>query len=297
MKFAVFFISLIFITANFSCKKSDVGGFIQLSPANGSSTVSTSQVFSCTAVSGAVSYTFSFTDGSGTFSKTSTTDTISVPILKPCDTYTWTVTATMADASTVSINPSWIFTTVSNSSMPCLQTPANSSLNICVNPQFTWTPVSGVSSYNLVIASDPAFLGIVFNNTMPNNYYTITSGLSANTQYYWQVSPSGSSSYSAVFTFTTVAPPVQYAPANNVTGISRSPTFFWSSGTCTNNYSVDISTFANFSSTVTTAQVTGTSYSIPPTSPLSAYTTYYWRVRVNDYVANSTVSSFTTGLN
>ena len=280
-----------------SCKKNDGRGFIQLLPSNGSSNVGGSQAFSCTPVNGAVSYTFSFSDGGGTFSKTSVTDTIFIQNLKPCDTYTWTVTANLANGNTVTCNPSWIFTTVSNSALPCLQTPTNSSQNVCVYPQFSWTPVSGVNYYDLVIATDPNFYSIVFNNTVSNNYYSLSSALSTNTQYYWEVSPGTSSLFSATYTFTTVAPPVLSYPTNNATSISRSPTLSWSSSTCTNNYSIDVATAANFTNMVTTAQVIGTSYSIPSTAPLAAYTTYYWRVRVNDYVANSTASSFTTGLN
>lgn len=285
--------SLLALTTIYSCKKNDAG-FVQTSPANGGSNIGSSTTLSCTTVSGAISYIFTLTDGSDSIVKTVSTDTVSVSHLSPCDTYTWAVTAKMADGSSVTTAPSWTFTTAPQSNVACLSFPGTGSTGVCLTPTFNWTAIPGVSSYYLSISTSPASLygGGIF---VSGNSYTInTSSLSPGTQYYWCVSGYPSLPYSETYTFTTVGGPVLQSPANLTTASTRTPSFSWSSNSCTSNYTFDISTVNNFTSNTQSTQVSGSSFSI--TSPLTAYTTYYWRVRVNDYTATSSTFSFTTGL-
>jgi hypothetical protein len=276
-----------------SCKK-DNGSFIQLYPANGSLNLSTTQTFGCTSYSGAVSYTFSLNDGSATITKTSTTDTVTISNLSSCDSYNWTVTATKADGSNVTIAPSWTCATGGGNNTPCLQAPANNSTGICIAPQFAWTPVAGVSTYNLTIANDSYMQNVVYGINISADNYTISNSiLVPNAQYYWQVAASGYTS--AVYSFTTVGPPLLSSPTNSAIGVSRATTLSWSAVPCVNSYTVDVSTTSNFGSTVLSQQSTGSSFTVPA-GQLSAYTIYYWRVRVNDYTSNSPTWSFTTGL-
>ena len=286
-------ISIILLAGLDSCKK-DNGAFVQLSPGNGNNNVASSPTLSCTPVSGALSYVFSLTDGAGTISKTVSTDTVTFWSLSPCDNYTWAVTANKADGSSVTTSPSWVFTTAPINNVPCLSSPASGSTDICINPTFNWSTVSA-SAYYLEVGSDAAFRNVVFGHSVSSGNYTFgTSYLSPGTQYFWHVSAGGA--YSATYTFTTVAVPSLQSPDNHATSASRSPSFSWSSTSCTSDYTLDISTASNFSSNLQSVQVSGSSYSISQSAQLTAFTTYFWRVRVNSYTAISPTFTFTTGL-
>lgn len=290
---ALAFCSFLLLTTIYSCKKNDPG-FVQTSPANGASNVGATQVLACTSVSGAVSYAFTYKDGAGSYSKTSTSDTTTIQNLKPCNNYTWSVTATKADGSTVTTQPDWVFTTSANALVPCLSSPGNKGIDICLNPELSWSTVSGSAAYDVEIATDAYFNNVVYHNTVPADHYTLpVTALSPGTQYYWHVA-AATGLYSATYTFTTVGSPTLSSPDNHSASNSRTPSLSWSSNTCTSDYTIDISTSNTFGSFVVSQQVTGSSFTV--SSPLSAYTTYYWRVRVNSYSATSPVWSFSTGL-
>jgi|GEM_PF-3794615 len=297
IKTPVLLFAILIIAATSACKR-DTGNVLNISqvyPANGSSNIPTTQTFTCTPVAGAVSYAFYFNDANGSFGDTSSVDSVTIHNLKPCDTYIWIAIATKADGSTVATN-NWNFTVSSGNAASCLLLPANNSSNVCLPPTFTWTPIAGASSYNLMVATDYTFYNIIYSNAVSGTSYTISSSLvSANTNYYWQVAAAGSNLYSAVGSFTTIAPPGLISPSNGSTGVSRSPTFTWASGPCGTTYNLDICPLSTFSGSVTTEQVSDTTYTLSSGTPLAAYSTFYWRVRINGSSASG-VSSFTTGL-
>jgi hypothetical protein len=292
---SAFTLTLSLLILSSACKKSTGTNppISQISPANNSVNVSTSQTFTCTPVSGAVSYAFYFNDANTSFSATSATDSVTVPNLSPCDTYTWIVTATKADGSTVATN-NWQFTVIGSNLAPCLLQPTNNSTNICVTPSLSWTAIPGTTAYTLYISDNSGFSRSI--NVSATYYNMPASTLSANDQYFWRVTALGTYTFSPTYTFSTVPPPALSSPANAATALSRTPTFVWSSSGCASSYSIDISTVSDFSSIFKTEQTSNTSYTLPTSSTLSAYTTYYWRVRVNDYTSSSGVFSLTTGL-
>jgi hypothetical protein len=96
-------------------------------------------------------------------------------------------------------------------------------------------------------------------------------------------------------------PPNSLAPGNVIPAAAapahtRRPTYTWDTVLGATNYTIQVSKFSNFTSTVMNVTTTGSSYI--HTADLAANTVYYWRVRANG--ANgpspySAVRAFTTG--
>lgn len=72
---------------------------------------------------------------------------------------------------------------------PTLTAPAANSLRALPRPNFQWTAISSVSSYDLQVSTDPTFAtNLVIDQTgLINNAYTSTVALTQNTRYYWRV--------------------------------------------------------------------------------------------------------------
>ncbi len=99
------------------------------------------------------------------------------------------------------------------------------------SPTFTWSGVSGATTYRLMVATAAAALptdpassscsGCVINATPPTNYYIPSTPLAAATTYYWQVlgrSETRTGTWSTRTSFTTAA-----TGAVTITGVSPSP--------------------------------------------------------------------------
>ncbi len=112
------------------------------------------------------------------------------------------------------------FVTLSALPSPTLLTPANGSAGISMTPTFSWTSVSGASSYRILVATNPSALptdpssstcgiGCVLSASPPGATYTPSSGtFSGGTTYYWEVSATGSGlngNWSGIFSFSTAS--------------------------------------------------------------------------------------------
>jgi hypothetical protein len=89
--------------------------------------------------------------------------------------------------------------------------------------------------------------------------------------------------------------PVLTSPVTSSTGVITNPTFSWNTANFASTYQLQVSTSTTFLSTVLDqSNITGTSYTL---NGLLPNTTYYWRVRSNNYVGTSgwsNIWSFTT---
>ena len=111
--------------------------------------------------------------------------------------------------------------------------------------------------------------------------------------------PSGTPNLLLYTTFTTTpvtipSAPALSAPSNGATGVSTTPTLSWSASTGAANYTVQVSTDPNFSSTLVNATTASSTYAA---TGLAGNTTYYWRVNAQNSAGTSTWSqvwSFTT---
>jgi len=93
---------------------------------------------------------------------------------------------------------------------PNLTSPPNGAFNQPVQPVFTWDPAVQAATYDIQIATDPAFTNIVSQATdLAVPTYTPPSPLTPNTSHYWHVhavNGCGIGAYSTTFSFTTTAP-------------------------------------------------------------------------------------------
>ena len=93
-----------------------------------------------------------------------------------------------------------------------LNAPANSATDVALRPVFSWTASAQAQSYVVEGSLSPSFATLLFTGTVAGggNSFQPTVALPANAQIYWRmrgVNPCGSSSNSAVFSFTTVPGP------------------------------------------------------------------------------------------
>ncbi|HSH04398.1 MAG TPA: zinc-dependent metalloprotease family protein, partial [Anaerolineae bacterium] len=84
-----------------------------------------------------------------------------------------------------------------------LLTPANMTTDVPITPTFSWTPISGATSYDIDIATDPDFNYIIDSaNVITTSYTSPTLGPGAT--YYWRVRPVNSCLSSYTYgSFTT----------------------------------------------------------------------------------------------
>ena len=148
--------------------------------------------------------------------------------------YTIGVTGTsgsLSHSASVTLNVSTALTAA-----PTLTAPANGSTGIATMPTFTWGAVTGAASYDIQVASDPAFATIVASATgLTTTSYMPSSALTGSTAYYWRVravNGCGVGAYSALAAFVTtsggtstvcVSPNVSI-PDNNTAGVDSSQT-------------------------------------------------------------------------
>lgn len=89
---------------------------------------------------------------------------------------------------------------------PTLSSPTDATVGVSTSPTLVWNPSKGASTYHLQVSTDALFSTLIFEDSTLTGTSQALSGLSNSTLYLWRVSAkndSGTSSYSAPFTFTT----------------------------------------------------------------------------------------------
>jgi hypothetical protein len=91
---------------------------------------------------------------------------------------------------------------------PTLSLPLTGAIGLPLKPAFSWSAISGATTYTLQVSKVPTFATLAVNKTItaPATTYTPTVNLTANTLYYWRVrvnGPYGPGMWSTTFTFTT----------------------------------------------------------------------------------------------
>jgi hypothetical protein len=186
---------------------------------------------------------------------------------------------------------------------PALASPSNGATGVSTAPTLTWNVSGGATSYQLQVSTNSSFSSTVVNQSgITGTSYGLT-GLSNSTVYYWRVNAtnaSGTSSYSAAWSFTTAGlssppAPTLSSPSSGSTGVATNPTLSWNASTGATSYRLQVSTSAGFAvSVVNQSGITGTSYNV---TGLSNGTLYYWRVNATNAGGTSAYSTswnFTT---
>jgi hypothetical protein len=96
-------------------------------------------------------------------------------------------------------------------STPILASPANNATNQTASPFLKWYKAQYAVTYQLQVATDQNFTTMIFNDSTLTDSVKQVFGLSLNTTYYWRVKAKnavGSSAFSSVWNFKTVAQPV-----------------------------------------------------------------------------------------
>ena len=153
---------------------------------------------------------------------------------------------------------------------------------------FSWTASAGATSYNIQYR-------VVGTTTWSTGTSTTTSfnasGLTASTNYEWQVQTvcaSGSSAFTASATFTTAAVAICNAPTGLATSAitTSSATFGWTAAAGANSYNIQYRVVGT--TTWSTGNSTTTSFNA---SGLTASTNYEWQAQT---VCSSGSSAFTS---
>jgi hypothetical protein len=80
-----------------------------------------------------------------------------------------------------------------------------------------WTPVGYVNTYDLEVASDPAFTSLIVNQSQMTDAFFTLDSVAGNSDYYWRVRArnlSGTSNWTETQMFSTVAPFVEMTVPN-----------------------------------------------------------------------------------
>ncbi len=122
--------------------------------------------------------------------------------------------ATITVSATSTTGPKAVQLTLNLATIPAAQptltAPANGALNVPVPAALSWSAVPQAGSYAVQIATDAGFTNIVEQASGLASPAYSASAINTNTQYYWRVQATnacGTSNYSAVYNFRTVAAP------------------------------------------------------------------------------------------
>lgn len=135
-----------------------------------------------------------------------------------------------------------------------------------------------------------------YQQTIPSSLQILNCVKFVNSSTGWAVGNSGTIFKTTDCGLALPPAPVLIAPVNGATGVSLTPTLYWSLVPDANNYTVQVSQSSAFTTVVDSATLIGDYYTIP-SGKLSPLTTYYWRVRAWNslgYSPYSSVWNFTT---
>lgn len=191
---------------------------------------------------------------------------------------------------------------------PALTAPSSDTTALELRPRFDWEDVPGASGYTIQISKNSTFTSLVgsYSTSASQSEYIPTANLPANVQLWWRVQTravNGPSAWSSAWTVKTPNPPTVPTlvyPANGAVVNTKTPRLDWSdsvvpTGTTFQRYVLQVSTQSSFNDLVIPNQAISGSvnsgYSI--TIPLLNNVTYYWRVRAENTLGQTSAWSTT----
>ena len=161
-------------------------------------------------------------------------------------TYFWKIVAFNGDGPSPD-SPLWSFATVpAPPPAVSLAVPTNTATGQSPTPTLTWVPAARATTYDVYLGTSnpPALVatGVTGTNYLPS------TALPTGTVHYWKISAKnagGTSPDSAVWSFTTAAPPPAVSltgPTNGATNQPLSPTLSWAASTGATAYDVYLGT-------------------------------------------------------
>ncbi len=187
---------------------------------------------------------------------------------------------------------------------PLLNTPAAGATNVLRPVAFSWDTATGAATYRMQVSTSAGFTSTVFDSTFAETSRFV-SVLQPTTQYYWRVrgvngTLSGPNAAGQSFTTSISAPatPSLVSPADNVTGISITPTMTWTRSATATAYRLQVGTDSTFAGGLAVNDSTLTD-TVATTAALAYDTRYFWRVAAKNaggYSTFTTLRRFTTRL-
>lgn len=167
-------------------------------PAAGAAGVSTTPVFTWASSKGATIYEVQVASDAGfgniAFNWVGTSTSATVPnssSLMEGSRYWWRVRAQNQGGSTWSNTATFSVATLVVSRLQLLS-PADGSVGVPANPNLTWSPVAGATSYRLQVARDPLFISVVYDRSGLTGTSATVTGIDGDVDYWWRVMGSGS---------------------------------------------------------------------------------------------------------
>ncbi|MBZ0198416.1 MAG: DUF4082 domain-containing protein, partial [Ignavibacteriaceae bacterium] len=182
---------------------------------------------------------------------------------------------------------------------PVLISPANSAVNISIEPQLQWSSVSNADNYFLQVSDDNSFGNLIVNlSGLTSTTYDL-SGLSNSTQYYWRVAANnfaGNGEFaSASFTTFEAKTPMLSWPIGGASLGTQPPTLSWYLNSSGIGISYDLlyATNSGLNTPTIVPNINATSFILEGLLP---GTKYYWQVRSKtaggDIISYSNIESF-----
>jgi hypothetical protein len=216
--------------------------------------------------------------------------------LGPATTYYWRVTPLNSVGAGNSSSRHFRTTALTPPDMPVLISPANGLGGVSVTPTLQWDSTARAASWRLQVAYDAGFVNRAVNDSTLTQPGRQVGPLLNNTTFYWRVNArndSGTSPYSAAWSFITLAPPEAPAlqfPRYNDNGISLGPTFTWAEASGAVSYELQVSRDQSMTNFVEDdSGITDLYHALAKS--LQPYTLYYWRVRGKNSAGNGQFSA------
>jgi len=274
---------------------------VLLAPAAGADTLTRRPEFTWNPVAGATGYTLQvsrnhvFSSIIGTFTIATPATRYAPGINLPANsTLYWRLRANGPNGPSLYSVGVRDFATGNPPGVPAPLAPTPNALLTDFTPRLDWTRSTVPSGtvfdhYTVQLDDDPAFGSPEVSgdvNGLGSHEHTLTSGVGANTRFYWRVrswNQGGEfSGWSAVATFrTALTPPTLVFPVANEVVPGLRPAFDWSDTAGATGYQVQVSRNSAFTRVVSNLTIGSPTSTWTPAAGLPVGSTLFWRVRAN----------------
>jgi len=182
---------------------------------------------------------------------------------------------------------------------PQLISPANGEPGLSDSIALRWNYADGAASYRIQLSDNSSFSTIIADISGIDDTTYIMTGLEGQKSYWWRmasVNPSGSSTLSAPFSFTTgfpVSPALQY-PANNSSGIGIDVDFYWQKSFAADSYNLQVARSRDFTEASMVANIEGLTDTTALINDLAINSFHFWRVKALNNLGSSNWSEVFT---
>lgn len=279
-----------------------------VSPVNNEVNISLTPVLDFTDIAGAIKYRVQISQNSGFGTLAADDSSIEVSqysvtsgLLAYGTLYYWRASVKTSSGWSAFSN-SWSFTTVTALNPPQLVMPVNRDTGVTVTPQFLWGKVTSAASYRLQVSAFSNFSVLWIDKYVNDTAYQTPNGVLAyNSRYFWRVKSlraGDSSSYSgANYFFTKIYPPAGEIPVTE--SIRKIKLGGYISENSKGSYKLLLSSDTLFSNLIFVSDILKVKNNEElfvdiPLSGFDEFTTYFWRLTMNDNPVERSINPLVT---